>query len=104
MKTVSELFEDVPVQWGLRGDPFLWKEMKEYLGARPLPESPDDLERILRSAFKELTQGTLDKPTPIRLERYDHGGMSSGMVCPEFWRETAIPLIVSRFCHPGGGS
>ena len=26
--TVSELFNEEPRQWGLRGDPFLWDEMR----------------------------------------------------------------------------
>ena len=68
MRRISELFEDAPEQWGLRGDPFLWEEMKEHLGARPVPEAPDDLELILHSAFVELTHGTLDAITPIRVE------------------------------------
>ena len=26
---VSEIFEDEPIQWGLRGDPYLWQEMRK---------------------------------------------------------------------------
>ena len=100
---ISELFEDEPVQWGLRGDPCLWEDLKGRLGSLPLPETPDDLQRLLYSAIKELTGNTLEGITPIRVERYDRGGMSSGMLSPEFWRETAIPLLVSRHESMRGG-
>ena len=96
MKTISKLFEDEPAQWGLRGDPCLWEEMKAKLDLIAMPESPADLQRILNSAFVELTGRTWDDSNPIFIEKYDHGGMSSGTVCPEFWRDTAIPLVVSR--------
>lgn len=32
MKTrVSEIFGEEPMQWGLRGDPLLWRELKERI-------------------------------------------------------------------------
>ncbi len=97
MKAISQLFDREPAQWGLRGDPYLWKEMKAKLGLLTMPEASADLERVLHSAFLDLTERTLETLDPIFVQRYDQGGMSSGMVCPEFWRNTAIPLIVSRY-------
>jgi len=29
MNLVADLFDPEPEQWGLRGDPYLWREMKE---------------------------------------------------------------------------
>ena len=99
MKTISKLFENEPAHWGLRGDPLLWEEMKAKLDPLIMPATPAELERILLSAFMELTERTWDNRDPIFVARYDHGGMSSGMVCPEFWRDTAIPLVVSRYAE-----
>ena len=31
------------------------------------------------------------------MEPFAHGGMSSGAISGEFWREKGFPLIVSRF-------
>lgn len=96
MTTISKLFENEPTQWGLRGDPCLWEEMKAKLDLIAMPSTPQELERILRSVFLELTGRALDNHDPIFVPRYDQGDMSSGMVCTEFWRNTAIPLVVSR--------
>ena len=54
-KNVGDLFQDVPWQWGLRGDPFLWEEMKRHLSKVPLPNSPEELRDILFQTFNELT-------------------------------------------------
>lgn len=37
------------------------------------------------------------KGATVHVPRYDAGGMSSGHVSPEFWREVAIPLLCERF-------
>ena len=104
MTTISTLFENEPKQWGLRGDPCLWKEMKTKLDPIAMPATPVELERILNSAFVELTGRSWDDSNPIFIEKYDQGGMSSGMVCPEFWRDKAIPLVVSHYHATIGGA
>ena len=103
MKRSSILLEDEPTQWGLRGDPLLWREMKARLGAISIAVAPDDLERILHELFEELTGKTLNEHEPIFVKRYDRGGMSSGMVCPEFWR-AAVAATVSRYHAANGGN
>ena len=104
MMTISQLFENKPTQWGLRGDPCLWEEMKAKLDLIAMPSTPKELERILRSVFLELTGRSWDNRDPIFVARYDQGGMSSGMVCPEFWRDKAIPLVLSRYHAARGGA
>jgi hypothetical protein len=32
-----------------------------------------------------------------RIERYAHGGMSSGMISVEFWRKEILPLLKTRY-------
>ncbi len=96
MNNISQLLESEPTQWGLRGDPFLWREMKARLGSITTTVAPEQLERILHEVFAELTGLTLGEREPIFVKMYDQGGMSSGMVCPEFWR-TAIATIVARY-------
>ena len=96
-RSISTLFEDEPTQWGFRGDPFLWREMKESLGDTPLPETEMELLIRLKSAFKELTGKPISTVRAIKIERYDQGGMSGGMVSTEFWRDTALPLLLQRF-------
>lgn len=96
MTTISNLFEREPAQWGLRGDPFLWEEMNAKLDGVAVPRTPAELEQILRTTFFELTGHAWDEDDAFPIDRYDRRGMSGGMVCPEFWREVAIPLVMSR--------
>ena len=44
-----------------------------------------------------LTGKSISTVRAIKIERYDQGGMSGGMVSTEFWKETAIPLLLDRF-------
>ena len=94
---ICELFDPEPRQWALRGDPFLWREMREHFHSATLPPSAEALQSVLEQAFQFLTGHPLSHAEPIFLARHSHGGMSSGRVVPEFWRSTAFPLLVSRF-------
>ena len=98
--TIDALFDDEPVTWGLRGDPFLWREMRAVLAGRPLPDSLAELHDLLERSFDALTGHEVDKAKgALKTGAYHRpgGGMSNGLVSPEFWRDTAIPLIERRF-------
>jgi hypothetical protein len=95
--SVSELFTKEPVQWGLRGDPYLWREMKQILSSARYPDTVDALVALIETAFEQLTGYPVSHQDFIYVERYSHGGMSSGHVSPEFWRDTAIPLLRKRY-------
>jgi hypothetical protein len=96
-KTLSKIFQDEPARWGLRGDPFLWREMKATLENYEYPETEEQLTHLLEQTYQQLTGSSLTDREPIFLERYSHGGMSSGHVSPEFWAEQAIPLLLARY-------
>ena len=100
--TVASLFEGEPCQWGLRGDPHLWREMIEYFKDVPCPAKFWNLASLISDAFEKLTGQPITHPEPFFVEKYSHGGMSSGYVKPQFWRDTAIPILRSRLA--GGGT
>jgi len=93
---ISMLFSALPPHWGLRGDPFLWAEMERFFRKVPCPSSPSELEAAVSNAFEKLTGQDMLQAGPVFIERYSHGGMSSGHVDPSFWRETAIPFLLAR--------
>lgn len=95
--SVAELFREEPLYWGLRGDPYLWREMAEHLADAPWPASEAELTQLLARLFEQLAGVGLDHPTHVHLPRHAHGGMSSGMISSQFWRERAIPLLVERY-------
>jgi hypothetical protein len=55
-----------------------------------------DPEVITRS-YEKLTETPLTHRDPVFVERHSHGGMSSGYMSPQFWLETAIPLLRARY-------
>ncbi len=92
----SVLFEPEP-RWGLRGDPPLWRAMSERLADVDMPDSPEDVARLLRSTFAELAEVDLDDPaSSVYREQFNEGGMSRGMVCLDWWRERLMPLLIER--------
>ena len=95
-KTIGSLFEKSPHTWGLRGDPHLWDEMKSHFDGTPLPASTQELTALVEEIFASLTGHSLFESDPFFVERFSHGGMSSGHISPKFWNETIIPLISER--------
>lgn len=94
---LTTLFEEEPDQWGLRGDPYLWREMATSLSDSEWPETEAGLIELLERTFIVLTGSELARQGSVFVERYAHGGMSSGQVSMEFWREKALPLLRSRY-------
>jgi hypothetical protein len=95
--SISTLFSPEPDQWGLRGDPYLWREMASNFQSIPIPESLPLLSVALEQAFFKLTGHPASYYGHIHLTRHAHGGMSSGSISTAFWRENGIPLVLSRF-------
>ena len=93
---LSVLFESEPATWGLRGDPYLWREMKAEAPGYPWPASDEVLVEAVRQMFVKLTGEPLEGDDPVFVEKYSHGGMSAGHVSRVYWSEIAIPLLVSR--------
>ncbi len=96
-KTVADLFQKEPMNWGLRGDPYLWEEMRRHFEHVPLPSAADELAVLIGAAFKALTGRPISALKAFHLERSSHGGMSSGHISPEFWRDKAVPLLCNRY-------
>ena len=93
---MSDLFDPPPAQWGLRGDPFLWREMRQALCHVPVPSEDQATGRALRGCFVALTGEEPRRGTDLRVERFARGGMSSGMVCGEAWAERLLPTLEQR--------
>jgi hypothetical protein len=59
---------------------------------------PGGLTSLLHQAFRELAGTDLasDPAASVYLEQYAHGGMSSGMISLEAWRQRLMPMLVER--------
>jgi hypothetical protein len=70
--------------------------MEQHLANTPLPGTRKELAALVESVFERLTGNPIATPDNFHMERHSHGGMSSGLISPEFWRGSAIPLLKSR--------
>ena len=95
--TFEALFTPTPERWGLRGDRFLWEELTASLAKQRLPNSVSVLLKDIGKKFRELTDRKLLNEGEFTIDRYSHGGMSSGMVDMSYWRGPLWRELVSRF-------
>jgi predicted kinase len=104
--TMAVLFDPEPRTWGLRGDPHLWRALREHLSGVGIPPSADAVPGLLRAAFRELTGVDLasDPASSVCLAQYAHGGMSSGMISLDTWRQRLMPLLAERAGTWDGGA
>lgn len=93
---VADLFDPAPSQWGLRGDLFLWLEMRHALSHTALPATADALAGIVQGAHAAITGAQLVVDQDVWVPHLARGGMSSGMVSGEFWCCRAIPTLQQR--------
>ena len=94
---ISDFFEDEPATWGLRGDRYLWREMRAHFSDAPIPENVSLLEKQVLQAFLELTGQPISTQKHFRVAQFAHGGLSSGGISPGFWRNRALPLLKKRY-------
>ena len=92
---LSAIFEEKPDRWGFRGDPYFWDYLKEKAEEMD-PLSPDELEAWIKAEHLAVSGEELTCDSIVRVERFAHGGMSSGGIAGEWWTETGIPLLKSR--------
>ena len=96
-RELSLIFENKPDHWGLRGDPYLWDEMRDVFGGESLDISERDLANEICEYYEKAVGEPLQYGSEVYVERLAHGGMSSGHVCSEFWICVGIPLLLENF-------
>lgn len=97
LENLSCLFESKPFQWGLRGNPHLWIELQDYFKQITIAKDEDELISQVHEGIKILTGESIHTDKPFFVKKYSKGGMSSGMISPDFWTKSAIPLSIGRF-------
>ena len=77
------LFQPEHDQWGQLGDSLL-------------PYSGIELSDWLHAQFAGLTGQPLSADNLIGVARIPCGGMSGGLVTPQFWHDRVLPLLLQR--------
>lgn len=91
------LFCPEPEQWGLRGDPHLWRRLHEYFVERGVPENLADFLEALFDVAEELLGQPLHSGVNVYVADFNHGGMSGGQVSGDFWIFKGLPLLLERY-------
>lgn len=95
-RTVSEIFNETPNSWGLRGDPYFWAELERHFKAFSLPFSAGAFTEEVHRCFEQATGEKLTRECEAEVKAYSHGGLSSGHLSGAFWLEQGIPLLLER--------
>lgn len=95
---VSAIFNPEPEQWGLRGDSFLWEDLKKEFDSIELPCSKSYFTKVFEEKFEKLTNQRFRtrKYVEIYVKEYDNGGMINGQVSMKFWKKVGLPLLLER--------
>jgi molybdenum cofactor cytidylyltransferase len=102
--TLGSLFDPEPEKWGFRGDPHLWRRMREFFRDTALPASAEILEALVSDAFQVLSGHPFDETEDFYVEDFDTGGMSAGRISIRFWHQNALALLRRRFDAASRGS
>jgi O-acetyl-ADP-ribose deacetylase (regulator of RNase III) len=106
--TVGALFDRQPTQFGLRGDAYLWRELRAQFADMPLPDHWFTLRTLITHAIEQVLGESLTgrESTPwhdnqsaaIYVPEFDPGhGMSAGAVHAPWWIHTGLPILLDRF-------
>jgi hypothetical protein len=75
----------------------LFGEMRTYVEKTSLPASADELISLIGTIFEALTGHSISELNFFLVERFSDRGMSSGLISPEFWRDTVPPMMRVRY-------
>ena len=83
--------------WGLRGDPYLFEDLKTFFTNNTIPNNCEEFERVLYQECERLIGQRLEPNKIVFIEKYNKGGMSSGHVDISFWIKNIFPKLKEKF-------
>ena len=77
----------------------MWENLRNHFEQKGLPKEIDEFEIELIKLFKSKTSKSIFDKESVFVEGYAHGGMSSGHISIDKWRDEFIPLLMERFIN-----
>ena len=78
------IFKQPPIQWEFLGDSYLWRELAQYFFGKDMPPERHRFEAAIIGAVWVLTGYRLDREEQFKVNRYNQGGISGGIVSCRF--------------------
>jgi len=99
MNLIKDIFEDEPSKWGLRGDPYMWRELEKLLFGITKNLNQIEFEAELEKQFYSFInrEGKRKSNDTIWFESFPQLGMSGGSISVAWWQEIGLPLIKRKY-------
>jgi hypothetical protein len=96
---IKSLFEIKPDKWVLRGDSYLWEDIKICLLQIKKLLSPTNFDFCIDRIFDSiiLSNGEYLETDKIYFKSYPQEGISAGIVDRNWWMNIGLPLLKNRF-------
>ena len=88
---VTDIFEEDPPQWGLRGMPSFWESLKTAFAFDSRSMSKKEVAAKVKNEFERRTNEPLVPGGKYYVEEFAHGGMSSGYLSGDMIINVWIP-------------
>lgn len=98
---VKRVFAEPQKNVGLRGEPFLWNELREHFLKTELPDTSEELLQLVASKIEDLIGSDVRSDQPIFVERYDSRGMSVATSVPKLANKWPKPSAPASPTKPG---
>ncbi len=96
-KDLSEIFEKEPNEWDFQGDRSMWLDMKEDCSGKELPLHEYAIAEMVCRKFEDISGVPLTYDAKPYVERYAHGGMSTGRISGLFWIARGLVQLIQNF-------
>ncbi len=97
--SIGSLFDRGVTQWGMRGDPYLWRALRAQFAETPLPPDWFTLRSLIVGAAEAIVGAPLRAgDAAVHVSAFDPGhGLSAGAVDVSWWARTGIPILIDRY-------
>jgi len=95
--TFGYLLSITPPSWDFRGSPYLWNDIKQTLLNEELPNTFEEAFSKIADLFEKCTGKKIDCGEDFGVQKYAHGGMSSGGISANFWNTKLKGFLQKSF-------
>lgn len=99
MIDIAQIFEERPKKWKIKGDQFLWEEIRLVF----IKHNRDFTVGTFQSSLNGFISGFIIKHGKkisddiVHIERFPFDSASRGSISLGWWKRKGVPLLVKRF-------